>query len=156
MPPFRFGAGLAARAGAGRWLAVPAGVGFGDGEAELFELGDEFAQAAVVVEPGAVVGELLVGEDAGGGLAVLLAGPLVVGAVQLRGVGVAAAAGVAAAGEPVGDGAGQGEGGAGEAGGDLGGDGRGAGLLGRGGRHAVIVAAGVPLRGAEAAGLARR
>ena len=75
-------------------LPVPAGVAVGDGKAELLELGDQFAQAAVVVEPGAVVGELLVGQDAGGGLAVFLAGPLVVGAVQLRGVGVAAAAGV--------------------------------------------------------------
>jgi hypothetical protein len=55
---------------------------------------------------------------------------------------VAAAAGVAAAGVPVGDSAGQGEA-AGEAG-DLGGDGRGAGLLSQGGRHAVIVAAGIP------------
>src|SRR5208283_526108 len=53
-------AGRNARACAGRaWLAVPAGVGFGDGEAEGFEFGDEFAQAAVVVEPGAVVGELV-------------------------------------------------------------------------------------------------
>jgi hypothetical protein len=33
-------------------LAVPAGVGFGDGEAEGFELGDELAQALVTVEPG--------------------------------------------------------------------------------------------------------
>src|SRR6516162_2115781 len=82
---------------------------------------------------GPVVGELVVGQDAGGGLAVFLAGPLMVRAVRLRGVGVAAAAGVAATGHPVGQGAGQGEGGAGEAGGDLGGDGRGAGLLGRGG-----------------------
>ncbi len=46
-------------------LAVPAGVGFGDGEAEGFEFGDEFAKAAVVVEPGAVVGELLVRQDTG-------------------------------------------------------------------------------------------
>jgi hypothetical protein len=90
-------------------VAVPAGVGFGDGEAEFLELGDQFAQAAVVVEPGAVVGELVVGEDAGGGLAVFLAGPLVVGAVWLGWVGVAAAAGVAAAGHPVSQGAGQGE-----------------------------------------------
>src|SRR5579859_1522669 len=125
-------------------LTVPAGVGFGDGEAEFFELGDELAQAAVVVEPGAVVGELLVGQDAGGGPAVSLAGPLVVGAVPLRGVGAAAAAGISAAGHPVGEGAGQGEADAGEAGGDLGGDGRGAGLLGGGGRHAAIVAARVP------------
>ena len=43
------------------WLAVPAGVGFGDGEAEFFEFGDELAQAAVVVEPGAVLGKLVVG-----------------------------------------------------------------------------------------------
>jgi hypothetical protein len=38
------------------WLAVPAEVGLGDGEAECFEFGDELAQAAVVVEPEAVVG----------------------------------------------------------------------------------------------------
>src|SRR5208283_1256714 len=73
------------------WLAVPAGVGLGDGEAEFLQFGDELAQAAVVVEPGAVVGELVVGQDAGGGLAVFFAGPLVVGTVPLRGVGVAAA-----------------------------------------------------------------
>ena len=30
------------------WLAVPAGVGFGDGEAEGFEFGDELAQAAAM------------------------------------------------------------------------------------------------------------
>jgi hypothetical protein len=47
------------------WLAVPAGVVLGDGEAECLELGDELAQAAVVVEPGAVVGELVIGQDAG-------------------------------------------------------------------------------------------
>src|ERR1700690_4312492 len=79
------------------WLAVPARVVVGDGEAELLEFGDDLAEPFVVVEPGAVVGELVVGEDAGGGLAVFLAGPLVVGAVRLRGVGVAGAAGGAAA-----------------------------------------------------------
>src|SRR5207244_4433988 len=100
------------------WLAVPAGVGFGDGEAEGFEFGDQFAEPAVVVEPGAVVGELVVGQDAGGGLAVFLAGPLVVGAVPPGRVGVAAAARVAAAGHPVGEGAGEREGDAGEAGGE--------------------------------------
>jgi hypothetical protein len=51
-------------------LAVPAGVGFGDGEAEFLEFGDELAEAAAVVEPGLVVGELVVGQDAGGGLSV--------------------------------------------------------------------------------------
>jgi integrase len=136
--------GLAAGAGVRGWLALPAGVVLGDGEAEFLEFGDELAEPFVVVEPGAVVGELVVGQDPGGGLPVFLAGPLVVGAVRLRGVGAAAAAAVAAAGHPVGDGAGQGEGEAGEAGGDLGGDGRGAGLLGRGGRHGVIVAARFP------------
>src|SRR5690242_1024470 len=124
-------------------LAVPARVVLGDGEAEFFEFGDQLAQPAVVVEPGAVVGELLIGQDAGGGLAVFPAGPLVVGAVALRGVGVAVAAGVSAAGLAVGEGAGQGEGEACEAGGDLGGDAGGLGLLGRGGRHAAIVAAGI-------------
>jgi hypothetical protein len=91
------------------WLAVPAGVGLGDGEAEGFEFGDELAQAAVIVEPGAVVGELVVGQDAGGGLAVFLAGPLVVGAVEAGRVGVAAAVRPAAAGHPVGEGSGQGK-----------------------------------------------
>src|SRR5580692_10818866 len=86
-------------------LAVPAGVGFGDGEAEFFEFGDELAQAAVVVEPGLVVGELVVGQDAGGGPAVFLAGPLVVGAVEAGRVGPAAAVRVSAAGHPVGQGA---------------------------------------------------
>jgi hypothetical protein len=51
---------------------------------------------------------------------------------------VAAAAGVSAAGVPVGDRAGQGEADAGEAGGDLGGDLGGAGLLVRGGVTAYI------------------
>ena len=74
-----------------RWLAVPAGVCFGDGEAEFLQLGDELAEPAVVVEPGLVVSELVVGQDAGGGLAVFLAGPLVVGAVAPGRVGVAAA-----------------------------------------------------------------
>src|SRR6266567_1873915 len=78
--PFRF-CGLAGpRLRREVWLAVPAGVGFGDVEAEGFEFGGELAEPAVVVEPGAVVGELLLGQDAGGGLAVFLAGPLVVGA----------------------------------------------------------------------------
>jgi hypothetical protein len=60
---FRF-CGAAALALGAAWLAVPAGVGLGDGEAECFEFGDELAQAAVVVERGAVVGGLVVGQDA--------------------------------------------------------------------------------------------
>jgi hypothetical protein len=47
------------------WLAVPAGVVLGDGEAEGFQLSDELADSFVVVEPGLVVGELVVGQDAG-------------------------------------------------------------------------------------------
>ena len=46
-------------------LAVPAGVGLGDVEAEFLELGDQFAEPFVVVEPGAVVGELFIGQDPG-------------------------------------------------------------------------------------------
>ena len=68
----------------GARLAVPAGVVVGDVEAECLEFGDELAEPFVVVEPGLVVGELVVGEDLGRGLAVLLAGPLVVGAVRLQ------------------------------------------------------------------------
>jgi hypothetical protein len=46
-------------------LAFPAWVGVGDGEAEGFEFCQEGAQAALVVEPGLVVGELVVGEAGG-------------------------------------------------------------------------------------------
>ena len=109
------------RACRGGWLAVPAGVGFGDGEAEFLEFGDELAEAAVVVEPGAVVGELVVGQDAGGGLAVFLAGPLVVGAVQPGRVGVAAAVRAGRSGSSGRRGCRAGRR-RGEAGGDLGGD----------------------------------
>ena len=73
------------------WLALPAGVVVGDLLAEGFEFGDEVAEAALVVEPGLVVGELVVGQDPGDGFAGDFAGPLVVGAVQLGRVGVAAA-----------------------------------------------------------------
>jgi hypothetical protein len=45
---------------------VEAGVGVGDGLAEGLELGDEGAQPLVVVEPGLVVGELVVAEDVNG------------------------------------------------------------------------------------------
>jgi hypothetical protein len=68
------------------WRASAAsGVGVGDGLAKGFEFGDEDAQAALVVEPGLVVGELVLGEDAGDGLVGDLTGPLMVGAVQVRG-----------------------------------------------------------------------
>ena len=62
-----------------RGPALPPRVGFGDGEVEGFEFSDEFVEPAVVAEPGLVVGELLVGQDADGGLAVFLASSLAVG-----------------------------------------------------------------------------
>ena len=99
----------------------------------------------MVVEPGAVVGKLVVGQDAGGGLAVLLAGPLVVGAME-------AAAGRRGSGSRGVRSGSSGRRGCRAArsrreGGDLRGDGGGAGLLVRGGRHVLIVAAGIPRPG---------
>jgi hypothetical protein len=117
-----------------------AGLGVGDGEGEFFEFGDQGAEAAVVVEPLPVVVELVVGDEPGDGFPGGLAGPLPVGAVQVRGVGVAAAGGLAAADVPLEEGAGQGRAEAGELGGDAGG----AGLPGRVRRHVLMVARGVP------------
>jgi hypothetical protein len=62
-------------AGGGCGPAVPAGVGVGDGLAEGLEFGDELAQPLVVVEPGLVVVELVVGQDPGDGLAADFSGP---------------------------------------------------------------------------------
>jgi Recombinase/Recombinase zinc beta ribbon domain len=125
--------GLPGVAGGGCGPAFPARAGVGDGQGEGFELGDQGAEPAVVAEPLPVVVELVVGDEPGDGLAVELAGPLPVGAVQDGRVGVAAAAGLAAADVPLEEGAGQREAEAGELGGDAGG----AGLLASGGRHAV-------------------
>src|SRR5215467_6412813 len=101
-------------------------VGVCDGQGEGFQLGEEGAELAVVVEPLPVVVELLGRYEPGDGLAGGLAGPLPVGAVQDGRVGAAAAAGLAAADVPLDEGAGQG-----------GGDAGGAVLLASGGRHAV-------------------
>ncbi len=49
----------------GGLVSGSSGVVLGDGEAEGFEFGDELAQAAVVVELGGVVGELVIGQDVG-------------------------------------------------------------------------------------------
>ena len=57
-------------------LAPGTRAGVGDGQGEVFELGDEGAEPAVVVEPLPVVVELVVGDEPGDGLAVDLAGPL--------------------------------------------------------------------------------
>ena len=104
-------------------------------EGEFLEFGEQGAHFPGVVEPGLVVGELVVGEDAGDGLAVDLAGPLAVGAVQLRAGRRGSGSWACRSGScAVGEGAGQGEAGRG---GELGGDAGGAGLLGRGGRHAA-------------------
>ena len=48
----------------------------GDGQGQGFQLGDQRAEPAVVVEPLPVVVELVVGDEAGDGLAADLAGPL--------------------------------------------------------------------------------
>jgi len=114
-----------------------------DGQGEGFQLGYEGAELAVVVEPLPVVVELLGRYEAGDGLAGDLAGPLPVGAVQDGRVGVAGAAGLAAADVPLDEGAGQGEAG----GGELGGDGGGAGPRAGVGRHAAIVARAVRASG---------
>src|SRR5258708_11979376 len=71
--------------------APGAGVGVGDGQGQGLELGDQGAEPAVVVEPLPVVVELLVGDEAGGGLSPRLAGPLPGGAAPDRPVGAAAA-----------------------------------------------------------------
>ena len=99
----------------------------GDGQGKVFQLGDQLAQAAVVADPLPVVVDLVVGDQAADGLAGPLAGPLPVRAVQLRRVGVAAAAGPAAAHAPLDEGARQRQAQAGQ----LGGDARGA-VLGAG------------------------
>ena len=83
---------------------------------------------------------VLVGaEPAADGLGGDLAGPLPVGAVQAGRVGVAAAAGVAAAGAPLGDGAGQHQAG-GCDGGQFRGDLFGLGLVAGGDTHGLRVA----------------
>src|SRR6185369_12709929 len=79
----------------------------GDSEGEFLEFGDQFAEPAVVVEPVLVVGDEVVGDETCDRLAVDLAGPLPVGAVQDRWVGVAVAAGPAAAGVPLDEGPGE-------------------------------------------------
>ena len=82
-------------------------VGFEAFDADLFESGEEFADAAVVVDPALGVVGLVVGEVAADGLVGDLAGPVPVGAVQAWRVVVAGAARFAAAGASLGDRAGQ-------------------------------------------------
>jgi hypothetical protein len=110
--------GLAGIAGGGCGPAFSPRVGVGDGQGQGFELGDQGAEPAVIVEPLPVVVQLIVGDEPGDGLAADLAGPLPVGAVQDGRVGVAAAAGLAAPVGADGDGAGQGGARGGEPGGD--------------------------------------
>jgi hypothetical protein len=126
-------------AGSLPWLAVAAEVGFERGGAEGFELGEQFAEPAVVVDPGGVVAVLLGGEPAADRLGGDLAGPLPVRAVQAGRVGVAGAVAAAAAGAAFGDRAGQHHAGAGD-GGELGGDLLGLGLVAGGDTHGSRVA----------------
>src|SRR5260221_10881874 len=74
---------------------LPGGVGVNDRESELLELGEQGAHSLRVVEQWLPGGELVVGEPAGDGLAVYLAGPFGVGAVQLRRGGGGGGAGAA-------------------------------------------------------------
>lgn len=73
-------------------------VGFEVGDAECFEACEEFADAAVVLDPGVVALDLVGGEASGDGFAGDFAGPLPVGAVGAGWVGLARAAGFAAVG----------------------------------------------------------
>jgi hypothetical protein len=80
-------------------VVLVAGVGgFEVSDGDLLEAGDEFADAAVVFDPGAAALDLFGGEAAGDGLAGDFAGPLPVGAMGAGWVGLAGAAGFAAAG----------------------------------------------------------
>src|ERR1700722_2074388 len=101
------------------WLsAVSGGLCVDDVQGEVLEFGEQGAEFAGVVEQGLVAGELGGGEAAGDGLAVDLAGPFGVGAVQAGRVGVAAAVLLAAGVGADGEGAGQGEACPGKLGGD--------------------------------------
>lgn len=66
-------------------------------QSQGLELGDEFAKTSGVVQQRAQAFRLCWVQRAHNGLAVDLAGPGPIGPVQLRRVGVAAAAGIAAA-----------------------------------------------------------
>ena len=66
--------------------------------ADLFHLGDDTGEAAAVGDPLLVEASLGLGEAAGDGLAGVVAGPLPVGAMGLRRIGVAAVARGAAGG----------------------------------------------------------
>ena len=82
-------------------------VGFEMGDAERFEAGEEFADAAVVLDPALGVVGLVLGEVFADGFVGELAGPVPVGAVQAWGVVVTGAVRFAAAGVSFGDRAGQ-------------------------------------------------
>src|ERR1700757_4762636 len=86
---------------AGVWSLAFAGLD--DREGEVLEVGEQGAESFRVVEQGLPVGELGLGEPAGDGLAADFAGPFGVGAVELRRVGVAAAAGPAPGGGAAGE-----------------------------------------------------
>jgi hypothetical protein len=120
-------------------LGRAAGICLEGGGAEGFEAGEQLAEPPVVVDPGLVVVLLVRAEPAADGARCDLAGPLPVGAVQPGRVAVAGAAVPAAAGVPLGDGAGQHHAGGGD-GGHLGGDLAGLGLVAGGDTHGLRVA----------------
>ena len=90
-------------------------------DADGFEAGEEFADAAVVLDPVLGFGGLVLAEVFADGFVFDFAGPVPVGAVAAGWVGLAGAAGSSAAGVALGDGAGEDVGGAGDLG-EFGGD----------------------------------
>src|ERR1039458_4188460 len=108
-------------------------------ETEGLELGDEGTQPSLVIDPRAVVVQLLVAHEPGDGLGRHLAGPLVIGTVQYRGFSVAAAVGLAAARQALGHRPGQDKADLGEGTGDA----ASLSLLGGGGWHRSTLAPGI-------------
>ena len=82
-------------------------VGFEAFDADLLESGEEFADAAVVLDPALGVVGLVLGEVFADCFVGDFAGPVPVGAVEAWGVVVAGAGGFAAAGVALGDAPGQ-------------------------------------------------
>ena len=85
---------------------------------DLFDVGDDLAQAASVGDPVLVEGDLLVGDPRVMVLPATARAPLPVGSVELGGVGLAAAAGIAAGGVALDQAAGGDEADVGELGGE--------------------------------------
>lgn len=113
-------------------------VGLESLDADRFEAGEEFADAAVVVDPVLVLVGLVLAEVFADGFVFDFAGPVPVGAVAARWVGLAGAAGSSAAGVALCDGAGEDVRGAGDLG-EFGGDLAGFVVVGGVGSHFLLI-----------------